>query len=109
MELKDYIIKEFSEYVVRIKKSLRILKKIDTNNADYEVTINSSWHHEGEKDTATKHHGTLKEAIEKAEEEFKKVNSREDVQGDYHPHLVFGEESYSIPEMFWKKYIQRKD
>jgi hypothetical protein len=108
MELKDYAIKELSEDIVRIRKMLRVLKKIDINHADYEVTIHSSWYHEGEKDTITRHHGTLKEAIEKAEEEFKKVNNRRDVQGDYHPRLVLGGKHYFILEMFWKKYAQRK-
>ena len=108
MELKDYAIKELSEDIVRTRKMLRILKKIDINNADYEVVIHSSWYHDGEKDTVTRHHGTLKEAIEKAEEEFKKVNNRGDVQGQYHPCLVLGGKPYFILETFWEKYTQRK-
>ncbi len=109
MELKDYFIKEFTKHIAQVQESLNIVRKTRMEEADYRVEICSSLKAEGEENTITEHHGTLKDAIQKAEEEFKETNNRDDIHGDYFPRIVLGKESYPIPKMFWEQYIGRED
>jgi hypothetical protein len=90
------------------KASLEMLEEgVDFDNARYVVNLISLWRDEGERSTVTKHKGTLKGAIEKAEEKFKKVNGRSDVQADVHVHVFVGERAYGVPKNYWKKFRER--
>lgn len=90
------------------KASLKMLKKgVDFDDARYVVNLISLWRDEGERSTATKHKGTLKGAIEKAERKFKKINGRSDVQADVHVHVFVGERAYGVPENYWKGFREK--
>lgn len=103
-KLKKNIRDEMSGLLVLVDLldlSLDTLKRVNTSNANYVVALNSLWAREGEKSTKTEHEGSLQEAIEKAEAEFKTTNKRSDVQADYDVRIVLGELKYQVPKEYW--------
>ncbi len=89
------------------EESLRVLEQTNTSKADYVVHLKSLWTNEGESSTTTKHRGTLKNAIERAELEFKSANNRRYVQADCSVDICFGNDRYSIPQEYWQKFQGR--
>ena len=106
MTFKQSLTKFLNKQILEFRESLEILEKTDYRNANYIVSLRSLWANEGEKSTKTKHLGTLKDAIEKAEKEFKVANMRNDVQADYLVSIRLGKSTYSVPEKYWEKFIQ---
>lgn len=90
------------------KKSLKLLEKINLDDASYNVSISSRWANEGESSVKDmKYQGTLKDAIKEAEKEFQKINNRGDIQGDYFVSIKLGEGEYPLPAKFWGKFKKR--
>jgi hypothetical protein len=115
MELKDYLqneignsLKNSETLIKQDKKALKILESLDIDNADYVIGILSCWSGDGEKNTLTNYKGSLKEAIQLAERQFKKVNKRSDIQGYFSVQMRLGEREYFLPEEYWKGYRSKK-
>jgi predicted HNH restriction endonuclease len=113
MTLKKYLdrvirakIAELTEEKKLKIASLENLSDVDTKKADYMVHIVSLWAKEGEESTITKYTGTLRQAIQNAEDEFRATNRRKDIQADYRVAICIGIESYNIPEEYWKDFKQ---
>jgi hypothetical protein len=114
MRLRHYLKKTLSEQIERHKEginltegSLKVLEQTNVGRADYVVRLRSLWEKEGEMTVTTGHHGTLKDAIEKAEENFKSVNHRGDVQASYTVRILLGDASYHIPEEYWREFREK--
>lgn len=83
----------------------RIRDGYDAQNISVHVIISSSWADYGEKDVTLKA-TDLKSAIVLAQQEFKAVNNRSDVQGRYNVTLFHKGKHYSIPESTYKHLIK---
>lgn len=111
MKLKSYLKKRICAETNTLRKlinqhqtDLELLDKINPRDFIYRIYLHSCWANEGEKSTTSQYKGTLNEAIKRAEEEFKLVNHRSDVQANYAVSVVLGKEEYALPESFWRKY-----
>lgn len=111
MHLKTYLRKTLNEKIEGYKsgidlteESLRVLEQTNTGKANYVVHLRSLWANEGESSTTTEHRGTLKDAIERAEADFKSTNNRSDVQADCSVAICLGDGRYSIPQDYWQKF-----
>lgn len=114
MSLKLYLRRILNERVEGYKsgidlteESLRVLEQTNMGKANYVVHLRSLWANEGESSTTTEHRGTLKDAIERAEAEFKSTNHRGDVQADCSVDICLGNGRYSIPQEYWQKFQKR--
>jgi hypothetical protein len=114
MHLKPYLRKTLNDKIEGYKsrmdlteESLRVLEKTNTGRANYVVHLEALWANEGESSTTTEHSGTLKDAIERAEAEFKSTNHRSDVQADCSVAICLGDDRYSIPQEYWQKFQAR--
>jgi hypothetical protein len=114
MYLKQYLKKELETKVVELKselsktkKILGVFNKIDINKADYHIHLFSLWAADGEKSPKFKYTGRLEDAIKEAEENFKKINNRGDVQAQYLVSIKLRGMEYAVPEEFWKKYAEK--
>jgi hypothetical protein len=114
MDLKKYLSKEIqqkithlNELVAQNKKSLKVIDKFNPDNAHYEVSLKSLWEKEGEKSTLTRYTGSLENAIKRAENEFKDVNKRTDIQADWLVQVKFERTRYVIPWEYWANYITK--
>ena len=87
--------------------SLRVLKNVNPRNAKYKVVLTSCWRDYGEKQVVLEVEGSMRKAIEAAEAEFKRVNSRSDVQADYDVQIQVGQMQISVPMDYWAKYKER--
>tara|TARA_B100001971_G_C17915015_1_gene394814 strand:+ start:206 stop:550 length:345 start_codon:yes stop_codon:yes gene_type:complete len=111
MDLKPYLKEALNEKIEKhrswidlTEESLRVLEQINTDRADYVVYIRSTWEREGEQSTTTVHQGTLKEAIEEAESEFKFRNDRSDIQAVYSVDIYLGDSKVSVPNEYWSQF-----
>ncbi len=117
MAEKDLIYNAISEELLgRLRKSRRITRNLEEALADFKkrrknggltflVALNSLWSKEGEKNIKVKTKGDLKEAIEEAEEKFKKINHRQDVQADYSIFVLLANGvRIRLSEDFWDEY-----
>ena len=109
MHLKPFLRKTLNErsgvYKSKIElteESLRVLEQTGTSKANYIVYL-ESWTYEGES-TITEHKGTLKDAIKRAEAEFKTTNNRSDIQANYSVDILLGDGRYLIPKSYWQKF-----
>ncbi len=85
-----------------VKKLLAAARNPDT--LTYSVTLSSLWSDKGEEDVTLKAAGPVADIIKQAEEEFKKINRRSDVQADYSVSVVFDNgEQRILPKELWKK------
>jgi len=114
MHIKPYLretlnerIEGYKSGIDLIEESLRVLEQTNTGKANYVVNLKSLWVNKGESSTTTEHRGTLKDAIERAETEFKSVNHRGDVQADCSVDICLGDDRYSIPEEYLQKFQAR--
>jgi hypothetical protein len=117
MSLKELIKKDFESGKVEVDKVIARNAKIDAaiagldsfnpEDANYKVDLHSCWHSEGEKNTTTNYKGSLCNAIKKAEEHFKKVNRRGDVQARYYVEVIIDGIGIEIPKKYWSRYEER--
>ena len=111
MRLKSYLRKTLADLAQQLRdqaaltdQSTEVLEKTNTGRALYEIHLASMWANEGEESTTTKYKGSLKQAIEQAEAEFKKRNSRGDVQARCSVTIQLGEGAYPIPKEYWEQF-----
>ncbi len=114
MQLKSYLQKQISnslaqlrEQTAQIEEALQLLGRVNLRNTNYIVSLRSSWANEGERPTITEHQGSLEEAIKKAEQEFKAVNNRSDVQAHWSVQMQLGPIKCPVPEEYWKQYREK--
>lgn len=93
--------------LVSAQDSLDVLERTRTSRARYLVRLDSCWADHGEECTSTEHRGTLRDAIAKAEAEFKAANNRTDLQAGYSVEICLGEERYAVPEEYWDHLRER--
>lgn len=85
-----------------VKKLLSALRSPDS--LTYGISLSSLWSDKGEEDVTLKAAGPVADIIKQAEEEFKKINRRSDVQADYSVSVVFDNGvQLSLPKELWKK------
>jgi len=114
MDLKEYVEKHLKDRAETLKtltaqtrKASRLFEKADTQNSRYLVNLISLWADSGEKHTKTEYTGSLRDAIKKAEADFKRINDRTDVQAEYHVDVLIGGVSVVVPGEYWIKYKSR--
>ena len=112
MNLKSYLINKINKNISELetdlkenKKSSRLLGKVNLEDTKYSIILLSSW--KGEKPVEIFYKGTLKDAIKKAEEKFKKRNNRGDIQADYFAGIQLGNKTYKLPEKYWRRYVEK--
>jgi hypothetical protein len=82
----------------------------------YVIDLESNWSTEGEKSHSFRFTGDLKELIPKAEAEYKRLNTRSDVQATYRVYIILDKDNTStirvppvpVPERFWRNYTERE-
>lgn len=115
MHLKSYLKKTMDEKLVKLeseavmtKKALKDLQKTNLRKAYYIVRLNSLWANEGEKSIiTTTYGGSLEKTIKDAEQEFKKINNRSDVQAVCSVQIRIGSSVYVVPQKFWDSYKEK--
>jgi hypothetical protein len=85
------------------RKALRALRKEDLNDADYDIELRVLWAGEGYKPVTVEYHGSLRDAIKEAEDRFKAINRRDDVQANYSVFIRLAGIRYEIPPKYWEK------
>lgn len=113
-DLITYLKQTISESNVQLRKqieknreALLKLQQFGLDKARYTIILKSNWANEGGKSTVTKYTGSLECAIRKAEEEFKHINRRSDVQADWLVKVQLGKTKYPVPEEYWKQYREK--
>lgn len=80
---KEFITSVVTDRIVRLKSMLgaerRALKALENDDFCYVVTLTSLWADCGEK-TSTADGQSLSEAVKRAEDMFRKLNNRSDIQ-----------------------------
>lgn len=111
--------KEIKGYIIdRLEHENRLCKKTMTKNkhalkkpypVSFMVKICSLWGNEGEKDASAKA-STLEEAMEQSIKEFKIINKRNDVQGNYFviAYLRNGL-TIDIPKKYWAHILNKEE
>jgi len=114
MELKKYLKKQLTDSMQKMeqrieetKEAIQEIKSLRLQKATYLVTLSSHWASEGEQPTITTVQGSLETAIQRAEQEFKTLNKRTDVQASYHVSVQVGPFTLSVPEEYWKPYASK--
>lgn|SRR3989338_9404176 len=109
MDLRDYFIESFERAIPMTRKSLenlraglRLVVDMNFDNATYIVDLKSLREKEGEKSASIEHTGKLEDAIRKAEQEYKTINQRGDIQARYSVRVKIGRAATHIPEEHWK-------
>jgi hypothetical protein len=113
--LERYLKTEISKEVRGLRRgienaeeALRVLGRGGiSKQADFEINIRSYWISEGEKSVTLEYRGSLKEAIRKAEKEFKVVNQRKTIEANYDVFIILGKRGacrYEIPQKYWEKF-----
>jgi hypothetical protein len=69
----------------------------------YRVELYSSWEREGEQNITYLQERMPKKVFLAAEEEFKRVNRRSDVQASARVYAIIGKTEYLLPEIYWSK------
>ncbi|RLI99008.1 MAG: hypothetical protein DRP06_04355 [Candidatus Aenigmatarchaeota archaeon] len=108
--LRNFLNKKIKDCEVGIrstKELLRVLEQTNIDEATYIVHFKSLWEDDGEESTRTEYRGTLKDAMERAETEFKSTNRRSDVQADCSVNICLGDNQYQIPKAYWEKFRKR--
>ncbi len=115
MSIKVFLRKEIATQLTKLREQVanneeaeQALVDLNPRKANYQVLLCSSWSSEGEESTTTDHTGTLAEAISRAEQEFKKVNHRSDVQGSYDVYVRVGKVKYKLPEALWEEHREKR-
>lgn len=103
----NQLIEEHKSGIESAEDSLKALEQTDTDRANYRVYLRSLWEKEGGESTTTQHHGRLRDAIKKAEEEFRGRNKRNDVQADYSVEISLGNRRYQVPVKYWAEFKER--
>jgi len=79
------------------------------DNANYAVHFNSLWTDHGGKNTTTNYKGSLREAIKKAENDFRRENGSDDTkQTRVYVDIKLEDLEYEVPKKYWSKYRSRK-
>lgn len=60
----------------------------NTDKISFRVCIHSFWQYDGEEDVVVELKCSLKEAMERAIEQFQTVNRRKDIQGEYFVYAI---------------------
>jgi hypothetical protein len=106
-------IKDLEKTIKDTKASSEILETMKFNDAQYRTDIKSYWKREKAGHKKTRHKGTLKETIEKAEREFAgKYNFECNISDinagyihiDYNVSIQIGDRFFKVPEECWQKY-----
>ena len=76
---------EISRIGTRLRYLERDRRHLEQNPNDlvFEVTLTSRWAREGESSVTARSGRGLSEALKRAQEKFKKINKRSDIQADY--------------------------
>ena len=103
--LKEYMRKTLNEMIshmeggiIKTRDTLKTLEAMDMDRAEFIVNLHSLSEDEGEKAVTKQYTGTLKNAIEMAEKEFK---------AKYNVEIFIGERGYIIPEEYLFQFIER--
>lgn len=91
------------------EKARRVLGRADFKDARYRVELQSLWEDHGEKSIQFNYHGSIDEAIKKAEHDYKETNKRSDIQAKYSVAILLGDMYVPIPETFWRQYKSRSN
>ena len=84
------------------EEALNALLNTDMMNARYYVNLQNLWEKHGGRSIGAEHHGSLEEAISKAERIFRKANKRSEITAVYCVRVKIGEIDYNIPKTFWE-------
>ena len=108
IRLLDKIIDRQAQYLSILCKDFAELTSMpESAKLTFRVNLHSLWS-EGEKDVNVTGTGDLAKIIQRAENKFKKVNHRSDVQASYRIYVVFRRSvAMFLPEKLWKKYTQK--
>jgi len=92
-----------------LEDSRNKLENMDLDNANYAVHFNSLWTDHGGKNTTTNYKGSLREAIKKAENDFRRENGSDDTkQTRVYVDIKLEDLEYEVPKKYWSKYRSRK-
>ena len=97
--------KELREQLKAVNSRLR--KKIDPKNIIFEVSIVSLWEDHGEKPTKLRG-PKLKLTFKEAQEQFKRINNRSDIQAKYSVFVDGNGTSYPLPQKYYHHLIEPK-
>ncbi|NOQ38363.1 hypothetical protein GQ472_05750 [archaeon] len=107
MDLKEYLEKTIEYQRIELEEAIQNnvdasanLGNTDMDSAVYHVFLRSLWP-EGEKNIDLTDEGSLEYVIRTAEEDFKKINNRSDVQADYVVSIVLDDLEYVVPKEYW--------
>ena len=112
--LKEYLRETLNEMILHMedgitktREKLRTLEATNMERADYLVKLHSLSEDKGEDSITIRHRGTLKDAIERAEKEFKSKNGSGDVEATYFVEIFIGKEGHIIPEEYLFQFMER--
>jgi len=91
------------EQTAKHKEALQLIDDLNLRKAHYIVSLHSDWESYNEKSTTTEHEGSIDKAIQRAEQEFRVINHRNDIQASYRVFIKIGNVEYSVPREYWKK------
>jgi hypothetical protein len=86
------------------RASLDSLKNFRINNARYVVKLRSLWENDGEENVEIEYKGRLEDAIVTAQDKFKEVNKRGDVQANCSVSVFVGATDYIVPPEYWEDF-----
>ena len=111
--LKEYLRKTLNEMIshmeggiIKTRDTLKTLEAMDMDRAEFIVNLHSLSEDQGEKSVTRQYTGTLKNAIEMAEKEFK-AKYGEGIKAKYNVEIFIGERGYIIPEEYLFQFIER--
>lgn len=87
--------------IINLREDLKIAGRINPRNTVYVAKLHSLWTDHGEQDAKVTHRGRIEDAIRKAEEKYKSVNNRTDIQARYSVKIKIGDRNYDVHKEFW--------
>lgn len=113
MGLKDHLteyLKKTSQHhqlkLQSIQEAQEDLGSVDLRNSGYVVKI-SHWRNSVEESTSTETIGSIEEAIVEAEQEYKRVNKMDKIEGAYSVYIVLGKERLTVPREYWDEFTEK--
>ncbi len=110
MDLKKYLRGKLAVQQSGLERELKATKgavvsldRTDLERAVYEVNLHSLWADYGGKDVVVTHSGNISDAVALAEQKFKMINRKRDVQAIYRVSIVLNGQKHLIPaECYYK-------
>lgn len=98
---------DFEKSVKQTRKELRkISRALESGKTTFCVTVLSYWADSDEKHVKTTRQGTIEEVFAYADEEFTRVNNRNDDQRGHKVYLASGKVLIEIPDEVCRKYLK---